>query len=106
MNIEFLLILNVNQLFQNNYRIMKKKNTFLSFMDYTYVSGRMKYRAATWLFLKRTPIVCISFCLTGSINLSGVSSLGVPAVPWHPQILAEQLNLSQPGGKIMPTTVL
>ena len=27
-----------------------------------------------------------------------VSSLGVPGVPWHPQILADQLTLSQPGG--------
>ena len=26
------------------------------------------------------------------------SSLGVPGVPWHPQILADQLTLSQPGG--------
>ena len=24
--------------------------------------------------------------------------LGVPGVPWHPQILADQLTLSQPGG--------
>ena len=30
---------------------------------------------------------------------TGVSSLGVPGVlPWHPQILADQLTLSQPGG--------
>ena len=29
---------------------------------------------------------------------SGVSSLGLPGVPWHPQILADQLTLSQPGG--------
>ena len=28
----------------------------------------------------------------------GVSSLGVPGLPWHPQILADQLTLSQPGG--------
>ena len=28
-------------------------------------------------------------------NIAGVSSLGVP---WHPQILADQLTLSQPGG--------
>ena len=27
-----------------------------------------------------------------------MSSLGVPGVPWHPQILADQLTLSQPGG--------
>ena len=30
--------------------------------------------------------------------LAGVSSLGVPGVPWHTQILADQLTLSQPGG--------
>ena len=29
---------------------------------------------------------------------SGVSSLWVPGVPWHPQILADQLTISQPGG--------
>jgi hypothetical protein len=29
---------------------------------------------------------------------SGLLSLGVPGVPWHPQILADQLTLSQPGG--------
>ena len=35
---------------------------------------------------------------------AGVSSLGVPGVPWHPQILADQLPLSQPaGGQIIPT---
>ena len=37
---------------------------------------------------------------------SGLLSLGVPGVPgvpWHTQILADQLTLFQPGGKIMPT---
>ena len=34
---------------------------------------------------------------------TGVSSLGVPGVPWHPQILTDQLTLSQPGGQIIPT---
>ena len=28
----------------------------------------------------------------------GLSSLGVPGVPWHTQILADQLTLFQPGG--------
>ena len=32
-----------------------------------------------------------------------VSSLDVPGVPWHTQILADQLTLFQPGGQIMPT---
>ena len=30
--------------------------------------------------------------------MSGLSSLGVPGVPWHTQILADQLTLFQPGG--------
>ena len=30
--------------------------------------------------------------------LSGPSSLGVPGLPWHTQILAYQLTLFQPGG--------
>ena len=29
---------------------------------------------------------------------AGLSSLGVAGVPWHPQILADHLTLSQPGG--------
>ena len=29
---------------------------------------------------------------------TGPSSMGVPGVPWHTQILAEQLTLFQPGG--------
>ena len=33
--------------------------------------------------------------------MAGVSSLGVLGVPWHPLILADQLNLSQ-GGKLCP----
>ena len=31
-------------------------------------------------------------------NVAGLSSLGVPSVPWHTQILADQLTLFQPGG--------
>ena len=30
---------------------------------------------------------------------AGVSSLGLPGVPWHVQILADQLTLSQPKGR-------
>ena len=33
----------------------------------------------------------------------GVSSMGLPGVPWHLQILVDQLTLSQPGEQIMPT---
>ena len=29
---------------------------------------------------------------------TGLSSLGVPGVPWHTQILTDQLTLFQPGG--------
>ena len=29
---------------------------------------------------------------------AGLSEQGVPGVPWHPQILAHQLTLSQPEG--------
>jgi hypothetical protein len=29
---------------------------------------------------------------------SGLLSLGLPWVSWHPKILADQLTLSQPGG--------
>ena len=32
------------------------------------------------------------------LALAGLSSLGVPGVPWHTQILADQLTLFQPGG--------
>ena len=31
-------------------------------------------------------------------NTTGLLSLGVPGVPWHTQILADQLTLFQPGG--------
>ena len=33
-----------------------------------------------------------------SFLVVGLSSLGVPGVPWHTQILADQLTLFQPGG--------
>jgi hypothetical protein len=53
---------------------------------------------------KKKPISTLNLTLLGKLGLNtGVSSLGVP---WHPQILADQLTLSQPGGLIMPTTVL
>ena len=37
---------------------------------------------------------CHLVCYTST----GVSSLGVPGVPGNPQILVDQLTLSQPGG--------
>ena len=36
---------------------------------------------------------------THTAHHPGVSSLGVSGVSWHPQILADQLTLSQPGGQ-------
>ena len=40
----------------------------------------------------------MSFKVSISKNVAGLSSLGVPGVPWHTQILADQLTLFQPGG--------
>ena len=39
----------------------------------------------------------LSLCLFLSV-CSGLLSLGVPGVPWHTQILADQLTLFQPRG--------
>ena len=33
-----------------------------------------------------------------TIYSTGLSSLGVPGVPWHTQVLADQLTLFQPRG--------
>ena len=38
------------------------------------------------------------YLLGTGVSSLGVSFLGVPGVPWHPQILADKLTLSQPGG--------
>ena len=43
----------------------------------------------------------VTFHKTSRIN-AGLSPLGMPGVPRHPQILSHQLTLSQPGGQIMP----
>ena len=42
---------------------------------------------------KMSTKVCQSFCILGP------SSLGVLGVPWHTQILGDQVTLFQPGGK-------
>ena len=34
----------------------------------------------------------------GAVWIPGLSSMGVPGVPWHPRILVDQLTLSQPRG--------
>ena len=38
------------------------------------------------------------FKVAKTVFNAGLSSLGVLGVPWHTQILADQLTLSQPGG--------
>ena len=38
------------------------------------------------------------YLLGTGVSSLGVSFLGVPGVPWHSQILADKLTLSQPGG--------
>ena len=36
---------------------------------------------------------------------AGLTEPGVPGLPWQPQILVDQVTLSQPGGgQIMPAT--
>jgi hypothetical protein len=42
-------------------------------------------------------VIKLILILRLALAISGVSSLGVPGMPWHPQILADQLTLSQPG---------
>ena len=39
-----------------------------------------------------------NFLLRFTDLYAGLSSLGVPGVPWHTQILADQLTLFKPGG--------
>ena len=53
-----------------------------------------------WILLKSSDDVAlfIDFASESEVETLGVSSLGVLGVPWHPQILADQLTLSQPGG--------
>ena len=46
----------------------------------------------------RTTEIHRSQGLGGSHILAGLSSLGVPGVPWHTHILTDQLTLFQPGG--------
>ena len=38
------------------------------------------------------------FSIKMGVYAAGLSSLGVPGVPWHTQIMADQLTLFQPGG--------
>ena len=46
----------------------------------------------------------IWYLISGTIDIlpkqtiAGLSSLGVPGVPWHTHILSDQLTLFQPGG--------
>ena len=46
-----------------------------------------------------TTVLPVKPMMAAPLLYAGLSSLGVPpGVPWHPQILAEQLTLSQPRG--------
>ena len=64
----------------------------------------MKIKYYVWFFLVKTTIkkywtVVIIVENVNTIYFSaGLSSLGVPGVPWHTQILADQLILFQPRG--------
>ena len=50
-----------------------------------------------FLFLLLLVALFFHFC-TLCTYVPGLSSLGVPGVPWHTQILADQVTLFQPGG--------
>ena len=49
-------------------------------------------------YFKKQCFFVIIFSTLGNNRGPGPSSLGVPGVPWHTQILADQLTLFQPGG--------
>ena len=49
--------------------------------------------------MKTENIYLMDFFLKIMASGTGLSSLGVPGLPWHTQILADQLTLFQPGGK-------
>ena len=73
---------------------------FSSFILRHYMRARRAY--SIWsTFHVRALKECCGAC--SFAYLPGVSSLMVPGAMWHPQILANQLTLSQPGGQIMPT---
>ena len=44
-------------------------------------------------------------CCCSALEDPGLSSLGVPGVPWHPQILADELfPISTKGDRLCPCT--
>ena len=49
------------------------------------------------IFQKISQLRAVARCENAGVR-AGPSSLGVPGVPWHTQILADQLTLFQPGG--------
>ena len=57
--------------------------------DYPLLCGQNSGKTYIFIVIKVTSdyILCL-----------GLSSLGVPGVPWHTQFLADQLTLFQPGG--------
>ena len=63
-----------------------------------FASFQVKYIKIRHYFLN---VISILFSKQISDKLmlpKGLSSVGVPGVPWHPQILADWLTLSQPRG--------
>jgi len=65
-------------------------------LNWKSLSNSIKYISPDYIdievhFLRKTRIWTKYYCWRAMF--SGLSSLGVPGVPWHPQILADQLQL-------------
>ena len=72
----------------NSFQFFKSSNTYgcIELLFKCFIETCTYFQ---WLFSQK---------LTIDKRLAGLSSLGVPGVPWHTQILADQLTLFQPGG--------
>ena len=53
-------------------------------------------------FMLTTGSDCLTLHVSMHCSTAGLLSLELPGVPWHPQILADQLTVSQPGGRLCP----
>ena len=62
------------------------------------ISSNMYFRPDVLSFLYFIIVLQLKSVIRTSLYTGLLSSLGVPGVPWHNQILAGQLTLSQPGG--------
>ena len=63
---------------------------------YLYYAIKPYLQKLWWFQIKNQSSIFLRYLLNNV--KSGLSSLGVPGVPWHTQILADQLTLFQPGG--------